>query len=334
MRILSDLHEKYRLSKFKDGVDKVKSVIVNSRVGRFFTKNDRKAWLYLAPTLILLAMFTFYPLINTVKMAFLEDYHYIKQTHNGFGFGNFISVLQHQRFKDAMINTAIIVFISVPLTIIISLVIAVALNSIKPFQKLFQVIFFIPYVTNVIAIGLVFSLLFHVDYGLVNSFLEFIGIGDPADPTFWVDATRAGVWHGRVVIIAYTVWTGLAFKILIFMSGLQNIGKQYYDAAKIDQASKVTVFRRITVPLLSPMIAYVAITSFIGAFKSYVEIVAIFGDSPAARNKWGTIVWYVYDNLSEPSRIGYAAAAAVILFVIILIFTAINLYVSKKKVHF
>ncbi len=334
MKFLSDLREKYRLSKFKSKVDSIKSKIVDSKVGKFFTRNNRKAWLYLAPTLLLLAVFTFYPLINTVRMAFLENYHYIKGTHDGFGFGNFINVLKHDRFRTAMVNTAIIVFISVPLTIFISLVISVSLNSIKPFQKLFQVIFFIPYVTNVIAIGLVFSMLFHVDYGLVNTFLEFIGIGDPSDPTFWVDPTRASIWHGRVVIIAYIVWTGLAFKILIFMSGLQNIGQHYYDAAKIDQASKVRVFRRITIPLLSPMIAYVAITSFIGAFKSYVEIVAIFGDSPAARNKWGTIVWYVYDNLSEPSRIGYAAAASVILFVIILMFTAVNMYVSKKKVHF
>ncbi len=298
------------------------------------SNNNLKAWLYLSPALILLAVFTFYPLISTIGIAFLEDYHYIKQTHDGFGLGNFIKVLEHERFWNAVLNTTIIVVVSVPLTIILSLIIAVLLNSIKPLQKLYQTIFFIPYVTNVIAIGLVFAVIFHSNYGLVNQFLELIGIGDPNDPIFWTNPTRAGVWKGRIVIIAYTVWTGLAFKILIFMSGLQNIGKHYYDAAKIDQASKLRIFRRITIPLLSPMIAYVTITSFIGAFKSYVSIVAIFGDSVQARDKWGTIVWYIYDNLDKPSTIGRAAAAAVVLFLIILGFTGINMLISKKKVHY
>lgn len=298
------------------------------RFRKFNRKENLHAWLYLAPALILLLIFTFYPILNTFRISVLQDYHQLTGAYKAINFGNFKKIFEYPAFWDSVINTFVIVFVSVPLTIIISLIIAVSLNSIKPLQNFYQTVFFLPYVTNVIAVGLVFSTIFDFDAGLVNGFLRALGM----DPINWVNQ-MATVGHGRVVVIVNSIWSGLAFKILIFLGGLQSIGKQYYDAAKVDGTPRSRVFRRITVPLLSPMILYVTITSFIGAFKTYSQIVAIFGTGPAAR-KHGTIVWFIYDFMSRPDRFGRAAAACLILFFIILFFTLINLRVSKSRVHY
>ncbi|XMB86834.1 sugar ABC transporter permease [Mycoplasmatota bacterium WC44] len=294
----------------------------------FKDKNNLKAWLYLFPTLLLLGVFVFYPLFNTFIMAFLEDYNYLDGSSSGFGLANFKAILSYEKFWNAIINTTLIVFISVPLSVVVSLLIAVALNSIKVFQKFFQIVFFLPYVTNVIAIGMVFSVMFHSNYGLVNEFLSWFGI----DAIEWL-SLKGNIWGGRFVIILYGIWSGLAFKILIFMSGLQSIGRQYYQAAKIDATPKWRVLRRVTVPLLSPMILYVTITSFIAAFKTYASVVAIVGAGPQAE-RYGTIVWFIYRFMGNPEYFGRAAAAALLLFVVILIFTGVNLYFSKKRVHY
>ncbi len=295
-------------------------------------KKDYKAWLYLAPVLILMSIFTFYPLFNTILIAFLKDYNYLTNYYDGYTFENFVTIFNNTKFMRVLWNTVIIVFVSVPISTGLSLLIAVCLNSIKCFQKVFQTIFFMPYVTNAIAIGMVFAVMFNVDYGLINSLMELCGITG----INWI-GPGAGWGTSMFVLLVYIIWSALPFKILILLSGLQNIDKQYYQAAQIDHASKKTTFWRITVPMLSPMIAYVLITSFIGAFKEYSTVIAIFGESagPAGNDGiMGTVVWYIYDMLESPSRVSRASAAACILLIIILIFTAINLYVSKKKVHY
>ncbi len=298
------------------------------RFRKFNRKENLHAWLYLAPSLVLLLIFTFYPIVNTFRISFLEEYHQLTGDFVGININNFLKIFEYEPFWDSVINTFVIVFVSVPLTIVISLIIAVALNSIKPLQNFYQTVFFLPYVTNVIAVGLVFSTIFDFDAGIVNAMFRAVG----AEPVNWVNQ-MATVGSGRVVIILNSIWSGLAFKILIFLGGLQSIGKQYYDAAKVDGTPRKRVFTRITVPLLSPMILYVTITSFIGAFKTYSSIVAIFGTGPAAR-KHGTIVWFIYDFMSRPDRFGVAAAACLILFFIILFFTLVNLRVSKSRVHY
>ena len=312
------------------------------------SKNNWKAWLYLAPTIILMAVFTFYPILNTFYVSFLKDYNYITGSFTGFTFDNYIDVLTpinnsgsgsffNQVMQIALPNTILLTVITVPCSIGLALLIAIGLNSIKWLKKIFQTIFFLPYVTNAIAIGMVFAVIFDTDYGIINSIFGLDKFG-------WIypsaqSGEAVNYWAGVAAISIYIVWHSLPYKILIFLGGLQNIDKQYYDAAKIDAASKFKTTRKITIPLLSPQILYVAITSFIGAFKEYNSVIGLFGSSGGAfdistgpRNMT-TMVYFIYDQIAK-NKVQYASAAAVFLFVIIMIFTLIQFKVSKKRVHY
>lgn len=301
-------------------------------------QSNLKAWLYLLPAMALLLVFTFYPLFNAFHLAFLKNYSYLNNSAEGYTlFGNFIDVIRDVNFKTAMKNTAIIVFVSVPISVMVALFVSVALNSIKKLQGVFQTIFFLPYVTNAIAIGMAFAFIFHQDYGLFNMFLGLFGV----DPVNWVGLGAS--WNTAMfALLIYTVWGGLAFKIMVFLAGLQNIDKQYYDAARVDSTPKWRVLSKITVPLLSPMIAYITITSFIGAFKAYRTIIGMFGPTlrpPGTLSKDSliTIVGLVYDSISQADAVGkisQAAAASIILFLITLSFTGVQMIISKKRVHY
>src|SRR5690554_587574 len=298
-----------------------------------------KAALYLTPVLILLALFSFYPIVNAFRLSFLLNYKEASRTHEGFTlYGNFLSVLKDDSFivpaghtgSSAMINTLVIVIFTVPVSIAITLLIAVLLNSIKPLQNLFQTIFFLPYVTNSLAVGLVFAYMFRTDGGLINTMLKSFGVDGGA----WV-SNGATYAKSMFVLVLFEVWNGLAFKILVFMSAIQGIDKQYYQAAQIDATPRFKQFRRITVPLISPTILYVVITSVIGSFKTYSSVIAIFGNTgqPAGVNfNLKTIVFYIYDLME--SNISRAAAASVILFILILGLTLIQMQISKKRVHY
>ena len=310
------------------------------------SKHRWKAWLYLAPAIILLLIFTVWPIINTVRLSLLEGYNSAAAvggaTYN-FGIDNFKQVLEYKDFLTCLKNTMLLCVLTVPISTILALLIAVCLNAIKPLQRLLQTIFFLPYVTNSIAIGMVFAAMFNAvtfrqpdgsllyeTAGIVNNFLGLFGI----DPILWINV-GSSYWANITVMVIYIVWNALPFKILILLGGLQSINKQYYDAAKVDGTSRVRVFTKITVPLLSPMLAYVVITGFIGGFKEYSSIVGIFGDSmgPVGEpRRLNTMVGFIYDALQNHQ--GRASAAALILFGIIFIVTMINLYVSKKKTHY
>lgn len=309
------------------------------------TKRDGwRALIALLPAGIMLIIFTFFPIVNTFTMSFMEDFQLAKGAgifaiNNGFsgiGFKGYQQVLTDPVFQSAIVNTLILVVVSVPLTIAISLLMAVALNGIKKLQGLYQTIFFLPYVTNTIALGMVFGAMFgSSDSGVINQLIKLFG-GTPKDWT----TMNAMKWDSFWVIIIYTVWNGLAFKILVFMSGLQSIDKQYYDAARIDGTSKARILWKITIPLLSPQILYITITSFIGAFKAYTGIISIFGRGAdyfgGAKNDWITIVGYIYRQMGKSAKGSYTkgAAGAVVLLVIILIVTGIQSLVAKKRVHY
>ena len=311
------------------------------------SKQQWKAWLYLAPAIVLLLVFTVWPIFNTVRMAFLENYSGLKAAGGQvfeFGIGNFVKVIQYNKFLTCLKNTVLICVLTVPISTILALLIAVALNSIKGLQKILQTIFFLPYVTNSIAIGLVFAAMFNivgsfygteneiiVTAGIINNVIQFFG-GDPINWINYGSTYTANI----VVMVVYIVWNALPFKILVLLGGLQSINKQYYDAAKVDGTPRRRIFSRITVPLLSPMIAYVVITGFIGGFKEYTSIVGIFGESmgpPDEAGRLNTMVGFIYDSLESNSQ-GRASAAALILFAIILVVTMINMQVSKKRVHY
>ena len=309
------------------------------------SKQQWKAWLYLAPAIVLLLIFTVWPIINTVRLAFLEDYNALGAligTTYKVGFGNFIEVLTYDDFLTCLKNTVWLTFLTVPLSTLLALLIAVALNSIKPLQKVLQTIFFLPYVTNSIAIGMVFAAMFNIiglrpngssadTWGIINNIIMFFG----GDPINWINA-QSSYAANIAVMTVYIIWNALPFKILILLGGLQSINKQYYDAARVDGTSRRRVFTRITVPLLSPMLAYVIITGFIGGFKEYSSIVGIFGEKMGpvgAPYRLNTMVGYIYEELPDMNY-GVASAAALVLFVIILIVTMINSAVSKRSVHY
>ncbi|MBQ9794411.1 MAG: sugar ABC transporter permease, partial [Clostridia bacterium] len=307
------------------------------------SKHKWKAWLYLSPAIILLLVFTVWPIINTVRMAFLENYNSMGAVGGkiyAFGIGNFKQVLDYKLFLNCLGNTMLLTVLTVPLSTILALLIAVCLNAIKPLQRVLQTIFFLPYVTNSIAIGMVFAAMFNmvgsafggeneivVTAGIINNVIEFFG----GEAVNWINAGSTYAANITVMVV-YIVWNALPFKILILLGGLQSINKQYYDAARVDGTRRSRVFTKITVPLLSPMLAYVVITGFIGGFKEYSSIVGIFGEhmGPAGDAKrLNTMVGFIYDSLSTQQ--GRASAAALILFGIIFVVTMINLYVSKKK---
>ncbi len=311
------------------------------------SKQQWKAWLYLAPAIILLLVFTVWPIINTIAMAFMEGYSGLTKTGGDVSFkigvGNFTHVVAHPDFRQALLNTCLLCVITVPVSTILALLIAVALNAIKPLRKALQTVFFVPYVTNSIAIGMVFAAMFNVignvgtrrpiisSYGIINDLIMSLG-GD------WINWINSGseYWANMLVLVVYIVWNALPFKILVLLGGLQSVNKQYYDAAKVDSTPRWRVLTRITVPLLSPMIAYVVITGFIGGFKEYTSIVGIFGEKMGPVHdpyRLNTMVGMIYDSLEKDNQ-GGASAAALILFGIILIVTMINLYVSKKRVHY
>lgn len=290
-----------------------------------------KAWLYLLPAVLFLGVFLVYPLIDVFVYSFEEGYNYASQTFFGIGFYNYSYVLHDPYFLQAVQNTLILVFITVPVSTGISLLISVALSSVKTLRKAFQTIYFLPYVTNTLAVGLVFMILFKkTEYteGLANLVINFFGFNS-------VDFIEGPYWAKMLVLCIYTIWIVMPFKVLVLTSALASVKQDYYDSAKVDGTSKFRMFTRITIPMISPMLFYLVITGFIGAFKAYSDAVALFGTNLNTA-EMNTIVGYVYDMLYGDSG-GYpsfASAAAIILFAIVLTITCINLLVSKKHVHY
>lgn len=293
--------------------------------------NNRKGWLYLLPAFLFLGLFMIYPLIDVLIYSFEEGYNSASQTYFGVGWYNYSYVLHDPYFLQAVKNTFILVIITVPLSTILALLISLGLSAIKPLKELFQTIYFLPYVTNTLAVGLVFMILFKktaYSDGMVNLLIQAFGGSS-------VDFIAGPYWAKMFVLCFYTIWVVLPFKILILTSALASVNQTYYNAAKVDGTSRMRIFRRITLPMISPMIFYLVITGFIGAFKAYSDAVALFGTDLNAA-EMNTIVGYVYDMLYGTSGgyPSYASAAAIILFVIVLTITCINLLVSKKHVYY
>lgn len=290
-----------------------------------------KGWLYLLPAILFLGFFMVYPLVDVCIYAFEEGYNFASSTFYGYGGYNFAYVLHDPYFLQAIKNTFIIVIITVPLSTGIALLISLGLNSIKPLKDLFQTIYFLPYVTNTLAVGLVFMILFKktaYSDGLINLLINLFG-GESVD---FIDGPY---WAKMFVMCFYTIWVVMPFKILILTSALASVKQDYYKAAKVDGTGKFRIFYTITLPMISPMIFYLVITGFIGAFKAYSDEVAIFGTNLNAAGM-NTIVGYVYDMLygNSGGYPSYASAASLILFAIVFTITVINLTISKKSVQY
>ena len=294
-------------------------------------KNNLKGWLYLLPAILFLGAFMVYPLIDVFVYSLEEGYNSASQSFSGVGLYNYRYVLRDPYFLQALKNTFLMVVVTVPLSTGLALLISVGLSSIKRLRDLYQTVYFLPYVTNTLAVGLVFMILFRktpYSDGLMNALLSGFGLG----PVDFIDGPYAAKLF---VLCFYTIWVVLPFKILILTSALASVKADYYKAARVDGTSKWRTFARITLPMISPTIFYLVITGFIGAFKSYSDAVALFGVDLNAAGM-NTLVGYIYDMLygSSGGYPSYASAAAILLFAIVLTITAINLLVSKKHVHY
>ena len=294
-------------------------------------KRNRKGWLYLLPAMAFLGLFLVYPLIDVLVYSFEEGFNFASQTSYGLGTYNYSYVLHDPFFLQAVKNTFILVLITVPLSTGLAIAISVALSSIKKLRELYQTVFFLPYVTNTLAVGLVFMILFkRTPYsdGFMNLILSWFGMGP-------IDFIDGPYWAKMLVLCVYTVWIVMPFKVLILTSALASVDQHLYDAARVDGTGKWRIFSRITLPMISPTVFYLVITGFIGAFKAYSDAVALFGVDLNAAGM-NTIVGYVYDMLYGDSGgyPSYASAAAIILFAIVLTITCINLLVSRKHVHY
>ena len=294
-------------------------------------KNNCKGFLYLLPAFVFLGFFLVYPLIDVFVYSFQENYNFASQTYTGVGLYNYAYVLHDPYFLQALKNTFLLVIITVPLSTGLALLISLCLSSIQKLRELFQTVFFLPYVTNTLAVGLVFMILFRktaYSDGFVNVLLNALGIAS-------VDFLSGPYWAKMLVLCLYTVWIVMPFKILILTSALASVDQTYRNAARVDGASRGRIFWRITLPMISPSLFYLVITGFIGAFKAYSDAVALFGTDLNAAGM-NTIVGYVYDMLygNAGGYPSYASAAAILLFAIVLTITCINLLVSKKHVHY
>ena len=288
-----------------------------------------KGWLYLLPAILFLGFFMVYPLADVLVYSVEEGYNFASQSFFGYGLYNFKYVLRDPFFLQALKNTFIIVIITVPISTGLALLISLKLHSIKPLKEAFQTIYFLPYVTNTLAVGLVFMILFKktaYSDGLINLLIKAFG-GSAVD---FIDGPY---WAKLFVMCFYTIWVVMPFKILILTSALAGVNEDYYKAARIDGTRKFRIFYKITLPMISPMIFYLVITGFIGAFKAYSDEVAIFGTNLNAAGM-NTIVGYVYDMLygNSGGYPSYASAASLILFAIVFTITVINLTLSKNNV--
>ena len=294
-------------------------------------KNNLKGWLYLLPAILFLGAFMVYPLIDVFVYSLEEGYNSASQSFSGVGLYNYRYVLRDPYFLQALKNTFLMVVVTVPLSTGLALLISVGLSSIKRLRELYQTVYFLPYVTNTLAVGLVFMILFRktpYSDGLMNALLSGFGLG----PVDFIDGPYAAKLF---VLCFYTIWVVLPFKILILTSALASVKADYYKAARVDGTSKWRTFARITLPMISPTIFYLVVTGFIGAFKAYSDAVALFGVDLNAAGM-NTLVGYIYDMLygNSGGYPSYASAAAILLFAIVLTITAINLLVSKKHVHY
>ncbi|MGY3775898.1 carbohydrate ABC transporter permease [Helcococcus sueciensis] len=286
---------------------------------KYRAENSPIGWLYLLPALFFIGIFNVTPLVKTFIIAFQ------KGTLNNpefNGIKNFQIVLKDPKFHKSLSNTALYAFIVVPLGIIISLYIAISIYEKIKFKKAFESIFFLPYLTSMIAIGVVFRYLFNQNYGLINYFLGLIGFG----PVNWLDNPQTSM----TTVIIFGIWMGLAFNIIILLTGIRNIDESYYKVADMFGASKFEQFRRITLPQLIPTITFLMLMNFINAFKVYGQVYAIFNGKPGIAESASTGVFYIFTKFYTENRYGQGMAAAVILFLFILIFTFIQNRIMKK----
>ncbi|MFL2132035.1 MAG: carbohydrate ABC transporter permease [Ruoffia tabacinasalis] len=289
-------------------------------------KSSLKAYLYLLPALVILVIFNIYPIYKSFAMSFYTDYNFFQNIVNAYGFDNFVKIFNDPNFYLAVRNTFIFVIGVVPVSIVLSLAIALLLNQIKWLSSFFRTVYFLPFVTSTVAISLVWSWIYHTRFGLMNYFLSFLGI----DPIAWLTDPK----YAMLAVVIMAIWKSLGFNIILFLVGLNNIDKTYYQVAEVDGAREWQRFTNITIPLLSPTTFLITVVGTINSFKVFDEVYAMFQGRPGPAKSTLTVVYYLYEKFYTEYQYGIAAAAGVVLFVIILIITLIQMIYNRRFVHY
>ena len=289
-------------------------------------KSTAKAALYLLPMLVITITFNIWPIINSFLMSLYTKYDFYTDKVSAWGFDNFVYLWNDPDFHLAVRNTLVFVVGVVPITVILSLIIALLLNQVKIISGVFRTVYFLPFVTSTVAIAMVWNWMFHSNYGLINYFMGWFGI----HPINWLTDPH----YALLALIIMSIWKSLGFNIILFLVGLNNIDHGYYEAAEIDGANARQRFWNITIPMLSPITFLVSVNGIIGSFKVFDEIFALFQGTPGPGKADLTIVYYLYQKFYTEYKYPIAAASGVVLFFLILLVTLVQLWYSRKHVHY
>jgi multiple sugar transport system permease protein len=284
---------------------------------------ERAAWLFLLPSLVLFLVFTAVPVISAFVISFTQwD---LFTAIDFVGLGNYFALWNDPIFRQVLGNTAYYVLGSVPVQMALALAAALALNRGIRGQTFFRVVYFLPVVTSTVAAALVWAWLFNSNYGLINALLSLVGVTDLPK---WLASSR---WAMPAVIIV-SIWQNMGYAMVLFLAGLQNIRQDVYDAAALDGSQGWTRFITITLPLLSPTTFFVLIISIIGSFQVFELVFVMTKAGPA--NATNTLVYYIYQNGFQFYQMGYASAAAMVLFLIVLALTLVQYGLQNRWVHY
>lgn len=292
-------------------------------------RSTLKALLYLLPAFAVIGVFTIYPLFKSLELSFYTDYDYFRDIVYAVGWDNYVAVLNDPDFWLAMRNTLLFVIGVVPVSVALSLLISLMLNVNIRLRGLFRTVYFLPYVTSLVAVAIVWQWIYHRDYGILNYFLGWLGIS----PISWLNTPQLSI----PALVLMSIWKSLGYNIIIFLAGLQTIDKQYVEAASIDGANYMRRLWHIVLPLLSPTTFFVAVVSVISSFKVFDEVYALFsggGGKAGPADSALTIVFYVFRKFYAEWDFGRAAASSYLMFIVIALITALQFYVGRKKVHY
>lgn len=302
--------------------------MVKSKLSVRQRKEYTAAYLMIAPVVIGILVFFLIPTVWSIYLSMTEGPDYM--TYEFVGIQNYVTLLSADSdMWQELLNTVYYAFVSVALSMVISVLLANALNQDIKCRSLFRVIYFLPSVTMAAAVGMVWRSLLNSHYGLVNQALKAVGIAGPkwlTDPNFMM-----------LGVIIVGVWSSAGYNMIILLSGLKNIPKVYYEAAMIDGANSVHQFRHITVPLLSPVLFFVSITSLMTGFKVFDVIYTLAGSGATAdkfMQYYRTMVYGVYEKGFLYRKLGLASAEAVVLLLIILVLTLFQFKLQNKWVHY
>lgn len=285
--------------------------------------NTIKPYIFLAPALLILSVFSIYPILHMITLSFYE-WNMISPVKTFVGLTNFINLASDMKFYQIIGNTLIYVVFTVGLNIVLGMALALFLNKKTKINSFLQSIAFFPYIVSLASISLLWMWIMNKDFGLLNALLEFLHL----QTIDWLGSTT----YALISLIIISVWKGVGYNALIILASLQSVPKYLYEAARLDKASSWKIFRKITLPMISPTVFFLTLMDAIASFKVFETIQIITEGGP--QNSTNTLVFALYEYGFHFYKIGYAASIGVVLFLIIAIFTIGYFVVLSKKVHY